>query len=180
VDLDDSPEAPPAEHLRLAGWALAHALGSVDGWGTLCTLAIVDHDGARQLVRYEAGSVAESIDAARVDLRSRLGPAGRAALVYDGYATLDRVRTDAMIVELIGPGPRTLASLLQPYRPGRFRPLALLRAIGIPLPGGVRVIGSPITESLLAPHSSDALTRGLAEHPYGRRMYGRSEPLARP
>jgi hypothetical protein len=83
VDLDPSADPIAAEHLRLAGWALAHALGSVDGGGTLCTLAIVDDDGPRQFVRYEADSVAESIDVTRIDLRSRLGPAGRAALVYD-------------------------------------------------------------------------------------------------
>jgi hypothetical protein len=85
-----------------------------------------------------------------------------------------------MIVELIGPGPRTLASFLQRYRPGRFGPVSLLRAIGIPLPGGLRVIGQPITESSLGPGSSEAVTRGLVEHPYGRRMYRLSEPPEKP
>jgi hypothetical protein len=160
------------EHLRLAGFALAHALGSIDGGGTLCTLAFVEQDGARELVRYEADSIPESIVMARADLRTQLGSAGHAVLVYDGYATIDRVRHDALLVDLIVQGGTTVAGLLQRYWPGRFGPAALLRVLGVPIPGGLAIVGRPYSESTLPPDASIALTRGLADHPYGLRAYG--------
>lgn len=159
-------------HLRLAGFALAHALGSIDGGGTLCTLAFVEREGERELVRYEADSIPESIVMARADLRTQLRSAGHAVLVYDGYATIDRVRHDALLVDLITPGGTIVASLLQRYRPGRFGPVGLLRALGLPLPGSLAVVGRPYSESPLPPDAPIALTRGLADHPYGRRAYG--------
>jgi hypothetical protein len=168
-------------HLRLAGFALAHALASIDGGGTLCTLAFVDRGGERELLRYEADSVADSVAMARTDLRARLGVDGRGALVYDGYLTLDRVRHDALLVDLVAPDGQVVANLVQPYRPGRFGPAGLLRAVGVPLPGGLRVIGPPISESSLPADASTALASGLAEHPYGRKAYGiqRDETTAR-
>lgn len=170
LDADRNFAATEA-HLRLAGFALAHALGSIDGGGTLCTLAFVEQEGERELVRYEAETIPESIAMARTDLRTSLGSAGLAVLVYDGYVTLDRVRHDALLVDLIAPGGTVVGNLVQRYRPGRFGPVGLLRALGVPLPGGLAVVGQPVTESPLPPDASVALTSGLADHPYGRRAY---------
>src|SRR5687768_5958081 len=103
-DGPDDDAFPSDEHLRLAGFALAHALGSIDGGDTLYTLAVVDREGTRQFIRYDADSIPESIVGARRDLPTRLGSTGIAALVYDGYVTIDRDRRDALMVELIAPG----------------------------------------------------------------------------
>ena len=175
MNLDGDPAAVSEAHLSLAGFALAHALGSIDGGGTLCTLAIVEREGERELVRYEADSIPESIVLANRDIAARIGSAGRAALVYDGYVTIERVRHDALLVDLVLPGGAAVATLMQPYRPGRFGPVGLLRALGVPVPGGLAVIGQPISESPLPPEASAALSRGLAEHPYGRRAYRLSD-----
>ena len=53
--------------LRLAGFALAHAAWSVEDGETLCTLAMVEVRGDRELVRYEADSITESVDLAQAD-----------------------------------------------------------------------------------------------------------------
>ncbi len=171
----DKETLPNSEHLRLAGYALAHALGSIDGGGTLCTLAFVEREGKRELVRYEADSIPESIMMARGDLRTCLGTGGHAVLVYDGYVTINRVRHDALLVDLITPGGNVVGNLIQRYRPGRFGPVGLLRALGAPLPGGLTVVGQPIAEAPLPPGASVALTRGLADHRYGRRVYRLSD-----
>ncbi len=176
MNLGPEPHATMTEaHLRLAGFALAHALGSIDGGGTLCTLAFVEREGQRELVRYEADSIPESIAMARSDLRNAMGSAGNAALVFDGYVTVDRVRDDALLVDLITSGGTVVGTLVQRYRPGRFGAVGLLRALGVPLPGGLAVVGQPISESPLPPDASVALTRGLADHPYGRKAYRLAE-----
>ena len=171
MSLDPDPSPVSDRHFRLAGFALAHALGSIDGGGTLCTLAVVALEGERALVRFEAQSIPESIVLANRDLPARIGSTGMAALVSDGYVTIERVRHDALLVDLIMPGGITAATVIQAYRPGRFGPIGLLRAVGVPLPGGLAVIGRPISESPLPPEALAALTHGLAEHPYGRRAY---------
>ena len=58
--------------LRLAGFALAHAAWSIEDGETLSTLAMVEVDGKRELVRYEADTIAESVDVAHEDLREQL------------------------------------------------------------------------------------------------------------
>lgn len=175
TDRPDDDALPSDEHLYLAGFTLAHALGSIDGGDTLYTLAVVDREGTRQLIRYDADSIPESIVGARRDLSTRLGSTGLAALVYDGYVTIDRDRRDALMVDLIAPGGKIVGSLQQRYRPGRFGFAMFLRHMGVPIPGGLQVIGPPISDSTLRPLASEALTRGLAEHPYGRRVYRLSD-----
>jgi hypothetical protein len=168
-------------HLRAAGFALAHALGSLDAdpGGTLCTLAYVERDKAANLFRYEAESIQESVALARRDLPARLGAGGCAALVYDGYVTQERVRRDALIVELIDSSGKVLTRLTQAYRPARLRALGLLRALGMPLPGRIEIIGPPTTEASLPAGASAALTDGLATHPFGRRIYRLPRPTTR-
>jgi hypothetical protein len=177
--LTEEPDRLPIpDHLRLAGFALAHALGSIDGGHALCTLAFVDRDGDRRLdlVRYPAASIADSVATARSDLRTRTGSTGIAALVYDGYVTMDRVRSDALIVDLVMPDGTVVANLIQRYRPGRFSLLAILRMVGIPMPGGLRVVGEPIADPSLDGAGATALWEGLREHRYGRKAYRHVEP----
>ena len=72
--------------MRLGGFALAHAAWSVEDGETLCTLAVLEIDGERELVRYEADSIPESVEAAHADLDARLSGGGVAALVMDTFA----------------------------------------------------------------------------------------------
>ena len=91
--------------LRTVGWALAHAVGSIRLGGTLWTLAVGVDGDRRTIYRYEARTIAESIVAAYDHLANQLGAGAHAALVHDGYVTsLEQPRTDAFLVEILGPG----------------------------------------------------------------------------
>jgi hypothetical protein len=167
----DGVSNPSEEHYRLAGFALAHALGSIEGGGPLCTLALVKVKERLDFVRYDAKTIPVSIVGARRDLRERLGSGGHAVLVYDGFATVEGDRRDAIIVELIATDGMALGSLIQRYRPSRLGGLLGLARAFVPVPGGVAVIGEPVPGEPLSESQSAALMHGVAEHPEGRRLY---------
>ena len=148
--------------LRLGGMTLAHAAWSIEDGSTLCTLAVVEVDGERELVRYEADTIDESQAGAHADLRDRLRGAGIAAFVYDGYITPQGgQRTDALIMELLGPDTRALGMVVQPYQPGRRSRLPFLGR-----PTGFRIIGTPIISDAVAiPDPEKLVFEGTQDHP---------------
>jgi len=161
------PEAE-ARALRLGGFALAHAAWSVEDGETLCTLAVLEIDGERELVRYEADSIPESVEAAHADLDARLSGGGVAALVMDTFATPEGgARRDTLYVELFACGPRQVGSIIQPYVPARGR--------RIPVIGrrqAFAVLGSPeITDEIERPDAERQLIAGILEHPHGPRLW---------
>ena len=149
---------------RLAGFTLAHALASIQGGATLATLAFAEHDGARDLVRYVDAEIAATIVAAHDDLAERLANGGYAALAYDGYSTIDGVRSDALVVEILAPGDVLVGTVIQPYEPGRKSRIPIIGAGGHALP-----IGPPRLErSLDTPGALDAIVEGARSHPHGK------------
>lgn len=148
---------------RLAGFTLAHALWSIQGGRTLATLAFAEHDGERDLVRYVDAEIAATIVAAHQDLAERLANGGYAALAYDGYSTIDGVRSDALMVEIIAPGDVLVGTVIQPYEPGRKSRIPIIGSGGHAIP-----IGPPKVErSLDAPGALDAIIEGARTHPHG-------------
>jgi hypothetical protein len=151
------------EALRLAGFALAHAMWSIRGGHTLATLAFADHDGSRDLVRYVDAEIAATLVMAHEDLAERLVGGGLAALVYDGYATIDGGRTDALIVEVIAPHDVTVGKVIQQYEPGRRSRIPV-----IGLGGHARAIGPPqLDRDLDVPGAMEAIVEGARSHPDG-------------
>jgi hypothetical protein len=156
---------------RLAGFTLAHALVSIQGGATLATLAFAEHNGERDLVRYVDAEIAATIVAAHEDLAERLANGGYAALAYDGYSTIDGVRSDALMVEIIVPGDLLVGTVIQPYEPGRKSRIPTIGRGGHALP-----IGSPrIERSLDVPGAVDAIIEGARTHPHGNVVLS-SEP----
>jgi len=156
--------------LRLAGFALAHAAWSVEDGETLCTLAMVEVRGDRELVRYEADSITESVDLAQADLGRRLENGGYAALVVDGYATPEGgTRTDALIVELLGPSGRSMGRVVQPYHAAhRSRIPFVGRA------SGFAILGKPmVSDDLDVPDAESVLLESAREHPRAGRLFSR-------
>jgi hypothetical protein len=156
-------ELTPA--LRNAGFALAHAAGSIWLGGTLCTLAVVTLDGQRQLFRYAAESIPESIRIAEEHLASHIGEGGCGALVYDGFVTPDDGRrSDALMVEIVGPGGVRMGRFVQPYWPAR--------RLGLPLLGrAFAIAGRPIIDwSIECDDPETAIFSGVREHPFGARL----------
>jgi hypothetical protein len=133
--------------------------------GTLCTLAVVTLDGQRQLFRYAAESIPESIRIAEEHLAGRIGEVDCGALVYDGFVTPDDGRrSDALMVELVGPGGVRMGRFAQPYWPAR--------RVGLPLFGrAFALAGRPIIDrSIESDDPETAIYRGAREHPFGARL----------
>ena len=156
--------------LRLAGFALAHAAWSVEDGETLCTLAMLEIGGERELARYEADSIPESLDLARADLGARLQGGGLAALVFDGYVTPpDGERTDALIVELIGSGGRRLGRVVQPYRAAQRSRIPFLGRAS-----GFAILGAPIvSDDVGVADAEGVLLEAAREHPKAARFFVR-------
>lgn len=149
--------------LRLAGFTLAHALVSIRGGATLATLAFVEHAGKRDLVRYIDAEIAATIDAAHEDIAGRLANGGCAALAYDGYATIDGVRSDALVVEILAPGDIVVGKLIQPYEPGRKSRIPIVGLGGHAIP-----IGPPrLDRNLDFPGALGAVIEGARTHFHG-------------
>jgi hypothetical protein len=152
--------------LRNAGFALAHGIGSIELGGTLCTLALSVIEGRRAMFRYEARSVDESVAVARSHLADQIADGSYAALVYDGFVTtIERKRTDALIVEVLGPHGLPMGLVAQPYQPGR--------RFGLPFVGRTcSVLGSLImVESIDHDDPASAIYEGIREHPHGARLF---------
>jgi hypothetical protein len=154
--------------LRLAGLALAHAAWSVEGGETLCTMAMVERDGGRELVRYEAPTIDESVEAARADLREHLADGGCAALVVDGYATREGgERTDALLVELFGPAREPMGMIIQPYRAARRSRIPFIGRAS-----GFEILGEPTLSGDLEVDDADRIVLAAArEHPQAGRLF---------
>ena len=160
---DDTTEA-----LRLAGFALAHAAYSIEDGETLCTLAAILVGDDLALAAFEADTIPESVDIAHEHLRERLEHGGHAALVVDGFVTLTGgSRTDALIIELFGPGARSLGTVAQPYRaahPSR-----------IPFMGresGFAILGEPIiSDGIQVPDAARVVLDSARGHPKAARFF---------
>lgn len=154
--------------LRLAGVALAHAAWSVEDGETLCTLAVVEAGGERAIHRYECHSIAESVEGAHRQLAEQLRPGDCAALVFDGYATReDGVRTNALVVELLGPGDEPRGRILQPYEAARRSRIPFVRR-----GSGFALLGDPIPSPDIPIRDAEQhILDGAREHPEGPRLF---------
>ena len=105
--------------IRLSGFALAHAAWSVCDGEALCTLAFTENNQERQLYRFEANSIPDSLNAARKELE-QLEAGAHWVLVFDGYFTSQEgEKQDALVIQ--PSGARSLPSrIVQLYRKKSF------------------------------------------------------------
>ena len=153
------------EHLRLAGFALAHAVWSIEDGETLCTLSLHERDGEREVGRYEAPSIPDSLEMAHEHLAAAVADGGTAAVVYDGYRrTDDGERRDALIVELFGSGFEPVGLVVQEYVPATRARLPFGRSKGF------RLVGRPLVAGLPAA-ATETIVTGALEHEKARRHF---------
>lgn len=100
----------------LAFMVLDHAMDSLAGGSPLLPFAVTETAGKRGLQRVASGSLEEMLAKCRAFLVTQTG-VDAAALAYDGYLTLDGVRTDAVYIEAQAPGMTAAACLHQRYVP---------------------------------------------------------------
>lgn len=122
----------------------------------------------RELVRYEADSIHESAELAQNDLRDKLLDDCHAVLVIDGYATADGgTRTDALIVELLGPGGRSLGKVVQRYQAARRSRIPFVGRAS-----GFAILGAPIiSEEVEVPDAERVVLDSAREHPKAARLF---------
>jgi hypothetical protein len=160
-----SADLSPA--LRTAGFALAHAAGSIQLGGTLCTLAVVASDGQNTLFRYEAPTIPDSIANAYEHLAGRIGDGEHGALVFEGFVTPNGgERSDALIVEILGPGGVRQGRVMQAYRPAQ--------RLGLPIFGRrFAALGPPVIDEAIEQGEAEAMVyEGARDHPFGARLFG--------
>lgn len=153
--------------LRLAGYALAHAIWSIEDGETLATLAMTDIRGERMLHRFVDDTIPATVDRARLELRRLLGEGDSAALIFDGYATAEGGgRTDALAVEVLRGGGVPVGYILQPYRPARRRILLIGR------PSGFALLELPsVMDGFDVPDPESYVMAGVREHGKADRHY---------
>ncbi len=107
--------------MELAFAALDHGIASVADGGPLIPFAMIETPAGRTLARF----VADTLEEGQARAREHVGAAAdaqRAAVAYDGYLTLEGIRSDAIFVEAQERGEAAAVVFAQRYRPaGRFK-----------------------------------------------------------
>jgi hypothetical protein len=117
----------PDSLLLLAGFALAHAAWSVSDLPRgelLVPLAVVEKDGRRQLLRFEARTQEEAIAQAKAALAQRQPELDAWALAREGVMSKGTDKVDVLSVDAWAKGmgqPITFVQEFIPYSSGAFR-----------------------------------------------------------
>lgn len=117
----------PDSLVLLAGFALAHAAWSVSDLPRgelLVPLAVVEKDGRRQLLRFEARTQEEAIAQAKAALIQRQPELDAWALAREGVMSKGAGKVDVLSVDAWAKGmgqPITFVQEFIPYSSGAFR-----------------------------------------------------------
>jgi hypothetical protein len=145
---------------------------SIEAGDTLGTMAMVEAGPDRELVRYPAASIPDSVDVAHDDLSRRLRTGGWAVLVMDGYANPDRAnQTEAVIAEMLGTGARSLGTIIQPYRAARRSRIPFIgHASDFVVLGGLL-----LSEDIETEDAEKHVLEGIREQPTGFALFEAAE-----
>jgi hypothetical protein len=124
----------PTSALLLSGFVLAHAAWSVSDLPKgelLCPLAIIEQDGQRKMLRYEAGTQAEAIAHGKAAMIEATKTVNAWAFAHEGLLPENEGKTDVIVVEFWSKGMSNPMIIFQ-----RFEPFAKQ--------GKFHLIGDPI------------------------------------
>lgn len=145
----------------LAGFVLAHAVWSVSDLPEgelLVPLAVIEADGERQLVRFEAETQEEAIANGKARMVEVQASSSTWALAREGLMrSRDGSAIDVIIVEAWEPGmdePLTFIQPFQPFATGEFK----LLGSAVPV-----VDGQMLSEEAAPPYLA-VLHRGITGH----------------
>ncbi len=154
----------PADSLLLAGFALAHAAWSVSDTTAeelLCPLALVETNGARRLVRFEAESQVAAIALLKQATTEFMGADDAFASVREGRWRSEDPKSepeDVLTVEFWVTNMDGPAAVLQPFRRAHEdRPFVLLSA-------PMLVLGGRIVPHETAQPALEILLEGVHSH----------------
>ncbi|HEV7689576.1 MAG TPA: hypothetical protein VGO52_02080 [Hyphomonadaceae bacterium] len=110
---------------ELAGFFAAHAIWCLSDEDGLTPMVAHQRGNQRDMTRLVHDQVADAVEAGKQRLNANPDNAEDAALVYDGFVTIEGIKLDAVIVELRAyVSPSSQATLAIPYTPkstGAFR-----------------------------------------------------------
>ena len=168
-----STDRPELMDLMFA--ALDHAVGSIADAGGPMTPFVLCAEGDRaELHRFVAVTVEEGLERAREFIKQVAPEITQVALAYDGYVTVDGVRTDAVLVDVQAAGTPTSDIFAQRYEivGGSLSEIGNAKHIAIEQPSLFRAPGtepSPPTHTpapeLVAERAPRAGHGGLAPEP---------------
>lgn len=145
----------PQNALEVAGFVLAHAAWSVSDTtddGVLCPLAMVERDGGRRLMRFEATSQCDAVARGKKAMADLTETADAWAFAREG-ATSDGAAADGAADDQ---GPRS-ALTLEFWAKGMDTPLAIVQHFERPCRAGRFVVrGAPVV-LVDGSHADDAL-----------------------
>jgi hypothetical protein len=127
--VEQSEQAEQA--FKLVGFAMAHAAWSVSDGSTLCTLAFTEDEQGRQLYRFDAGSIPESLEIARQHLSEQQASIHRWVLIFDGFTNFNGTRIDALVAQVWTEYESLPIRIIQNYKPGGL--LHRFKIIGQPV-----------------------------------------------
>lgn len=121
---------PSEELMEVAFFALDHAVSSVSEGGPLVPFLLTAKGEERDLQRFVADTLEESLEEAR-DAANGLGQeVGAYAIGHDGYVTVEGEKFDALFIEAAERSDPEAVVLAQRYRPKKG--LKKFKAIGNP------------------------------------------------
>jgi len=158
---------PPDSLILLAGFVLAHAAWSVSDLPKgelLVPLAIVEKNGQRQLLRFEAPTQAQAIAEGKTTLTHRQAQLdawafGREGLMPEGPGKVDVLTVDAWAQGMAR--PITFVQRFSPYSSGAF---------GIKGDAMV-VVDGKVLEGTEAAHVVSRLYDGVLQHPKAGQLW---------
>ncbi len=119
--------AIPESAVLLAGFVLAHAVWSVSDLPKgelLVPLAIIEKDGQRELLRFEAETQVQAIANGKATLAKRQGDADAWAFAREGQFKEGDKYVDVISVDVWAkgmPAPITFVQPFQPFATGEFK-----------------------------------------------------------
>jgi hypothetical protein len=150
----------PESAVMLAGFVLAHALWSVSDLpkgGLLVPLAIIEKNGQRQLLRFEAETQEEAITHGKAAMLKHQADADAWAFAREGQFKESDKYVDVISVDVWAKGmaaPITFVQRFQPFALGKFKVLGEAWV----------VIDGKVQTPEVASHLILQLNRGIQSH----------------
>ncbi len=157
----------PDSLVLLAGFALAHAAWSVSDLPArelLVPLAVIEKDGRRQLLRFEAKTQEEAIAQAKAALGQRQPELDAWAFVREGAMSRGTGKVDVLSVDAWAKGmghPIAFVQEFSPYSSGAFR----VTGDALAVVGGRTLTGADAARRV------EKLYEGVRQHPKAGQLW---------
>ena len=159
--------AIPESAVLLAGFVLAHAVWSVSDLpkgDLLVPLAIIEKNGERELLRFEAETQAQAITNGKATVAKRQADADAWAFAREGQFKEGDKYVDVISIDVWAKGmaaPITFVQPFQPFSTGQFKVLGDARV----------VVDGKVQTAEVSNHLIEQLNRGIQSHSKAAKLW---------